>query len=488
MTSLKSLDMIFAQSSAKGRAALAVHRISGPGCLKPIEHLLRRAKTDSEGTLVPGQVIQLSPGMSRYCFLVDANERIVDDCMVVHFFGPNSYTGEDTLEITCHGNPFISARLHSLLRQLGYRDAEPGEFTQRAFLNGKLDLTRAEAIDQLIHADTISGVELARQASVGTIGSHSRRIRERLVGAMAYFEAHIDFAEDEVGSYDATIQAQEIASLRDEIRSLAATYSTGLKMREGLQLILLGEPNAGKSSLYNCLLGRERAIVTDIPGTTRDLVEDRLVLNGRDFVILDTAGLRHTSDVVESIGVSRALGSAKKADIICWILDPTRIQLDTFLEKIKTDFVSFKNSIEPTLDASFLVIFTKEDFWSEELRKKIENIPVDFFAERSRWTHCSAQKNDIELLKNEIESLYDAKLNFGTKGEIPILISERQRDKALLACGSLNQALELISQKDFPEKIASLLLQAAQHIADLIGEIGTDDVLENIFSNFCIGK
>ena len=486
---MSSTDTIFAQSTAKGRSAIALHRISGPGCYEKICDLVKCATQNDDGTSTPGKPLELKHAASKYGFLIDENGSVVDDCVFTLFKAPNSYSGEETLEIACHGNPFISARLHSLMRRMGFRDALPGEFTQRAFLNGKIDLTRAEAIDQLIHADTSAGIELARKASTGSIGKHSRELRERLVAVMAYFEAHIDFAEDEVGSYSSEIQIAELTSIKNAVQVLFESYVSGIKIREGIKIVFLGEPNAGKSSLYNTLLGSDRAIVTDIPGTTRDVVEDRLTLNGRDFVLMDTAGVRETSDKIEKIGVDRSISSAKKADIVCFIIDPTVLDEKKLAEQIEYRLENLRKPLQGLSQfTEEIVVLSKADTWNDALKHQIELLKVVAKSTELSLVPCSSANSDASWLKTELEKKYDLIVNYGRIGESPILISQRQQDKAKLAMETLEHAISWAHKNDFPEKIASLLLLTAQHLADLVGEIGTEDVLTSIFSNFCIGK
>ncbi|MEN9809871.1 MAG: hypothetical protein RLZZ488_1438 [Pseudomonadota bacterium] len=482
-------ETIFALSSAKGRSAVSLHRISGPSALKTVIPLLRHPDFQiASANTKWQQKVDLRPSVSKYCFLVSEDGEIIDDCLVTYFKAPHSYTGEDTIEIGSHGNPLIIAKLHSTLRQLGMREAKPGEFTQRAYLNGKMDLTRAEAIDQLIHADTYAGIALARQASEGRIAEVALKIRQRLTSAMAYFEAHIDFADDEVGNYDSRSQMLLLSDIRNELKRLMESFSVGLKIREGLRVAFVGVPNAGKSSLYNALLGYERAIVTDIPGTTRDVLEDRLVLNKRDFILLDTAGIRETADTVEKIGVERTWNSAKGADIICLVIDPTQHQAATIEETV---FQQAKDLLDPLHAfgiSNAVVVLTKEDCWTE--KQKAEWTRFKNQEQNFNFALCktSASKPEIGALTALLESVHDRLFSLEQNQESAILISERQRDKVALALRSLDTAISLVSENDFPEKVASMLIQTAQHVSEIVGEIGTEDVLNDIFANFCIGK
>lgn len=485
---MSSTEIIFAQSSAPGRSAIALHRVSGAGCYQRLAPFIRTAVLTPTGTEVGKEILSLKHSVTRYGFLLDVNGAVIDDCLFTFFKEPLSYTGEETIEISSHGNPFISSRIQTLLRINGLRDAKPGEFTQRAYLNGKLDLTRAEAIDQLIHAETAAGIELARKATSGVIGQHSLALRDQLVAVMAYFEAHIDFAEDEVGTYDSESQTVVLTSVRQRIQFLCNSYQSGIKMREGLKVVFLGEPNAGKSSLYNALLGKERAIVTAIPGTTRDVVEDRLVLSGRDFVLLDTAGIRETEDQIEKIGVERTISAAKQADINCYIVDPTHCSPQNLKKELQRKIEELTQSAISSCDAIQIVILTKSDLWSDELTKAILDTESNSDRQLRRFFQCSSKTGYIEAIRSALESAYDERINATQNSDSPILISKRQQDKASLALSAVDHALEMIQKKDFPEKIASTLVLASQHLSEMVGEIGTEDVLTNIFSNFCIGK
>lgn len=482
-------ETIFALSSAKGRSAVALHRISGPDALKVVSLLLRRP--DAQGTSSNTQLkqtIALRPSLSRYCFLVSEDGEVIDDCVVTYFRAPNSYTGEDTIEISSHGNPLIIAKLHSTLRQLGMREAKPGEFTQRAYLNGKMDLTRAEAIDQLIHADTYAGIALARQASEGRIAEVALNIRQRLTSAMAYFEAHIDFADDEVGSYDSRSQLLLLNDIRIELKRLMDSFSVGLRIREGLRVALVGVANAGKSSLYNALLGYERAIVTDIPGTTRDVLEDRFVVNKRDFILLDTAGIRETSDTVEKIGVRRTWDSAKSADILCLVIDPTQHAFESLAKTVQQQGKELLEPLEEHGVSNVMVVLTKEDCWTEKHRAEWSDLKKRMQNNNFLLCATSASQLKIDGLTALLESTHDRIFSLEKNQESAILISERQRDKVALALMSLDVAISLVRENDFPEKVASMLIQTAQHVSEIVGEIGTEDILNNIFANFCIGK
>jgi tRNA modification GTPase len=481
-------QLIFAQSSAKGRSAIAIHRISGINCQQILAPFLKKPSSMQNEEMEKDELLQLRHGRSRYCLLYDTKGVALDDCVVTFYKSPKSYTGDDTLEIAAHGNPLISAQIHSLFRELGMRDARPGEFTQRAFLNGKIDLSRAEAIDQLIHADTAGGIQLARAANSGKISQHTDGLRKKIISSMAYFEAHIDFAEDEIGSYDAAKQTADLKEVHHALTDLASSFEYGIKIREGLKLVFAGEPNAGKSSLYNALLGSQRAIVTDIPGTTRDVVEDRLTIAGRDFVLLDTAGLRETNDVVEKLGIEKTITAVLDADVVCCIVDPQRCEQDDLLIYVKSNIQKLCLSSTETSKAKLLIVFSKSDQWNDKIADRVKETSMKLEEENISGVSCSSALADIEELKRHLLLRYDTETNRNSGVESPILISLRQRDKAKLAAKTLEEAMLLTERGDFPEKIASLLVLTCQHLSEVIGEVGTEDILENIFANFCIGK
>ncbi|NBX16859.1 MAG: tRNA uridine-5-carboxymethylaminomethyl(34) synthesis GTPase MnmE [Proteobacteria bacterium] len=482
-------DAIFALSSAKGRSAISLHRISGSRVLEVLLPYLIPAKIRSGSADRKNfRAADFEHAKSKYVTVSGSDGNIIDDCVVTFFKGPSSFTGEDTLEISTHGNPLITARLHSLLRAIGLREAKPGEFTQRAFLNGKLDLTRAEAIDQLIHTETEAGLDLARSASEGRISQVADRIKEQLTGIMSYFEAHIDFADDEVGSYDSKSKVDELLHIDSELRQLANSFSAGLKLREGLRVSFLGTPNAGKSSLYNALLGYERAIVTNVPGTTRDVVEDRLKIRNCDFILLDTAGLRSTDDQVEKIGVARTIQSSSAADIVCIVLDPSQLDAGSFADSIQKESAKLLSHLNRPKNQCVLNVLTKQDTWTPELRASVD-LHVTKLRNSGYEIACTSSSSNNTAELAELLEKYHKRLTADTvTPESAVLISQRQYDKVQLARQSLGAAIDLVQKNDFPEKVASMLIQTAQHTCDIVGEIGTEDVLEKIFSSFCIGK
>lgn len=469
MSALSS-DVIFALSSAPARSALHVTRISGAECFQCTAHILRKK------SFAPLYNCRPVACTTHYAFICDEKNDIVDDVIVTFFAGPKSYTGEDTLEISTHGNPLITARLHSLLRSCGARDAKPGEFTQRAFLNGKLDLVQAEAVAQLIDANTEGGIRLARQATEGSISRELLGLRSQLVNILAYLEAHIDFGADDVGEFDAKSLIPAMERFQLSLHSLKESYATGKRIQDGLKVALIGEPNVGKSSLYNALLKENRAIVTEVPGTTRDVLSERLVIRRRDFILLDTAGLRNTVDTVEKMGIERSLKAQQEADIVCYVISAPEALSNLDMSTLAIDAPSHHT----------IIVFNKMDLVSTEQRRALDVIAKKL--QTLGFLHCALTSHaDVSSLQGLLCEIYDSQAQ-STASQSAVLISQRSYDKACLAHQLCREAWDLLNTGDYPEKVASVLNLCRQSLEEIVGEVNLDTILDTIFSSFCIGK
>ncbi|MES2616144.1 MAG: tRNA uridine-5-carboxymethylaminomethyl(34) synthesis GTPase MnmE [Bdellovibrionota bacterium] len=460
-------EFIFALATTNLRSALHLHRLSGNGIFQIL----------SPYVFLPQSEINLklddisNKTVTRYVHIKNKEGVLIDDVVITLFPNPKSFTGEDVIEISTHGNPIISNMLHSLLRKIGLRDAKPGEFTQRAMLNGKLDLAQAEGINELIHAESVGAIELARNNLEGLLSKETLQIRNELVELLAYLEAHIDFAPDEVGNYEPRVLLPKIEAIKNKLTSLYSTYENGLKIREGLKIVLCGKPNSGKSSLYNALLKYDKAIVTNIPGTTRDVLEDKLLIENKEFILLDTAGIRETEDEVEKIGVSRSLERMRSADIICYLISLESLQSREEKEE-KIDFNSFSFSENKKI----VLVYTKKDLINGQPTINSEH---DF---------VFVSQFDFEELKNKLLQYHNEIMNKTDTKKSPMLISQRQKDKVFVALQFVEECEKLILLTDYPEKIASLVNGAKSSLEEIVGEISVDNVFEKVFSTFCIGK
>lgn len=443
-------DTIFAPATAPGRAAIAVVRVSGPKTAKALEAL---------AGVVPAA---RRASLRR---LTAADGREIDQGVVTWFEGPNSYTGEDAAELAVHGGPAVVAALVETLAGLGLRLAEPGEFTRRAFENGKLDLAQAEGVADLVEAETEAQRRQALEQLGGRLSQVQARWREGLTEALAMFEAAVDFPDEEVPADVAARARPILAELATELEAAAADVSRGTIVREGYRVALLGAPNAGKSTLLNALAGRDAAIVTATPGTTRDIIEVPMVLEGYKLLLADTAGLRDTADEIEAEGVRRARAWADNADLRLWLVDGA-----------SGDPVTPPRELQP----NDILVITKRDLpegeagWKATEQAAERRIPVAAVTAKSQ--------NDIAWLTSLLaERVVEALAG----SEPPAATRLRHRELLTEAAERLRQAL---AEEDRLELAAEDVRLAARALDRITGRIDPEAVLGRIFSTFCIGK
>ncbi|RYF95621.1 MAG: tRNA uridine-5-carboxymethylaminomethyl(34) synthesis GTPase MnmE [Caulobacteraceae bacterium] len=442
-------DTIFALATAPGRAAVAVVRLSGPGCGGALEALTGRAP----------------PAARRASLrrLKDADGQVLDEALVIWTPGPGSYTGEDAAELHLHGGPAIVEGVVQALHDLGLRLAEPGEFTRRAFENGRLDLAQAEAVADLVDAETAGQ---ARQALGQLGGALSRRYetwRGQLVQALAMLEAAVDFPDEELPADVADRARPPLEALLGEIAEALADEGRGRRVREGFRVALIGAPNAGKSSLLNALAGRDAAIVTATPGTTRDVIEVPLVLAGYKVLLADTAGVRETDEAIEAEGVRRARAWAEGADLRLWLVD----------QSASGDWRQAYGLARP----GDLLVLTKADLPAGPDRTEASAAGLDQLAISVLAT------DDVRRLRAELERRVVEALG---GGETPLATRIRHGESLREAHVRLSRALEELEPA--VELAAEDVRLAARALARVTGRIGTEDILDVVFSSFCIGK
>lgn len=445
-----------ALSSGPGAGAVALIRVSGSRCLELLNAFIKiRSK---------------KPFEHRFLYLADVvdaeTKETLDEAMVVAFKGPHSYTGQDSLEIHCHGGPYIVQRILRAMRGLGVRDAEPGEFTRRAFLNGKMDLTAAEGIRELVQAQSHQQWQAARQLVRGQLSQHIEELRHSLIKAMAYLEARIDFP-DEGDTRD--VELQQVKTMVDGVTAkivrLKNSYSSGRVAMEGLRVAIVGAPNAGKSTLLNTLLRKDRAIVTDIAGTTRDYLEEGCLIKGRLVRLIDTAGIRDTADQVEKIGVSMSKKLAAEADIILGLFpadgaEHERLEVEALLNEFGAEKV--------------IRVLTKTD----------HGVPV--------WTHeglipiSCVKANGIESLESELANRVDHYV--APLAESAFIANERHFKAVSDALESLGKFADDFTAGIYEECLAFELQQAGRALSSIIGQVDSEDILDRVFSEFCVGK
>lgn len=449
------MSTIAALATAPFRAAIGVIRMSGPEAFSIANAVLRYR---SGSLILPEQKRNVS-----FARIVDGEE-VVDECVVCAFRGPFSYTGEDTVEFSCHGGVYLLDRVLRLLFAHGARQAEGGEFTKRAFLNGKSDLTRAEGVMDLIDSEYAAAARTAMSELDGSVGKAILEIRDGLLAIAAKLLAYVDYPDDEIGE----VSQEEIQDLLDSsiesVSALCDSYGTGRVLKEGVRTALCGRPNVGKSSLMNLFSGSDRSIVTDIAGTTRDTVESSVVFGGVKLTLTDTAGIRETEDAVEKIGVSRARSEMEKAELIFCIFAPDLTEED---EKLAAE------SLECQGKTVFL--FNKSDL--------SPNAPLPPWAEKAPHFRVSAKTGEgMDAVAEFVKSLFAGELTAGKT----VISNGRQYQCLCRVNAALRRARTNLSLT--PDVIVSDLEEAIATVGEITGQTVSEQVIHEIFSRFCVGK
>lgn len=455
-------DTIAAVATAMTASGIGIIRMSGPDSRRIAGKVYRSKGGKKQIEDVPSHTI-------NYGFICDGEETI-DEVLVMVMDGPRSYTGEDTVEIDCHGGVLAMKRVLETVVKYGARPAEPGEFTKRAFLNGRMDLSQAEAVIDVINAKNEYALKSSLGQLKGNIQKTIKDIRERIIYQIAYIESALDDPEHiSIDGYGETLE-KEVEVLKEKLQQLLQTVQEGKLMKEGIKTVIVGKPNAGKSSLLNTLVGEERAIVTDIAGTTRDILEENIVLHGISLRMIDTAGIRDTEDLVEKMGVGKAIEYAKDADLILYVVDSS-VPLDENDREI----------IELLQDKRVIVILNKADLeqvvTEEALREKTKYPVVSISAK---------EEEGIDLLEQQMKDMFfDGELSFNDE-----IYITNVRHKAALE--EAKRSLELVGNSidmRMPEDFFSIdLMNAYEVLGSIIGESVGEDLVNEIFSKFCTGK
>ncbi len=449
-------DTIAALATPPGMGALGIIRVSGPQTF-PIINGIFKGKDLAK---VPSHTIHL--GTIRN----DHNE-VLDEVLVSLFKGPNSYTKEDVIEISSHGSQYILQKILSLLITKGARLAKPGEFTQRAFLNGRFDLAQAEAVADLIASENASMQQTAMKQMRGGFSEEIKALREELIHFASMIELELDFAEEDVEFADRQGLIHLINKIQPLIQSLIASFEYGNVIKNGIPTVIAGKPNAGKSTLLNALLNEEKAIVSDIPGTTRDFIEDEIHIDGIAFRFIDTAGIRETDDHVESMGVKRTLQKMKEASLIIYLIDLSNDHEHDILEQLK----GLKGSEVP-----YLIVGNKIDAANTQAKSILEKEQAVFISARD--------KESLHELKDRLKEF----IHIPSSQSNVVVTNTRHLQSLQQTDEALNRVLDGINQNISGDLVAQDIRQALFHLGEITGEVTTDDLLDNIFSKFCIGK
>ena len=465
-------ETIVALASPSGAGAIAVIRISGKEAII-IAAAVFQSVSEKDITLQKTHTIHLG-------HIVDEG-KTYDQVLLSIFKGPNSYTGENVIEISCHGSTFIQQQIIQLLLRKGCKMAQAGEFTLRAFLNGKLDLSQAEAVADLIASDNEASHQIAMQQMRGGFSNEIAHLRQELLNFASLIELELDFAEEDVEFADRTQFKELLSRIELVLKRLIDSFAIGNVIKNGIPVAIVGEPNVGKSTLLNALLNEERAIVSEIAGTTRDTIEDELVIGGIGFRFIDTAGIRETKDVVESIGIKKTFEKIEQAQVVLFLIDSLQLIIDNE-NKVKIEIEKIRNQFP---QKPLIVVINKVDKLNTENRIKLDSQLSTFNYQLSIIEISAKNKEGIDDLKNQLLSF----INTGAlRNNETIVTNSRHYD-------SLLKALEEIQKVNFgmqtnlsSDLMAIDIKQALYYFGEITGEVTNDELLGNIFANFCIGK
>ena len=462
-------ETIAAVATAMTASGIGIIRMSGPKS-REIAGKIYRSKNGKN------KIEEVKSHTINYGFIYDGDEEI-DEVLVMVMDGPRSYTGEDTIEIDCHGGVLAMKKVLETVIKYGARPAEPGEFTKRAFLNGRIDLSQAEAVIDIINAKNEYALKSSLHQLKGSVQKVIREIRENIIYHIAYIESALDDPEHiSVDGYGETL-GKDIKIQKEKVENLLSTVKEGKMMKEGIKTVIVGKPNAGKSSLMNVLVGEERAIVTDIAGTTRDILEETIVLHGISLRMIDTAGIRQTDDIVEKMGVDKAKEYAKEADLIIYVVDASR-NLDENDEKI-FDLIYDKRTVI-LLNKSDLDTVVTEEMIRERISQKgvQKQIPVIAISAK--------EEQGIKELENTVKAMFlKGDLSFN---EEVYITNARQKNALVNARESMKKVIFSIDA-GMPEDFYSIdLMDAYESLGNITGESIGEDLVNEIFSKFCMGK
>ena len=459
---MKVVDTIAAIATASGNSGIGIIRVSGDEAIEIVDKIFKSVNSDKKLVNVKSHTI-------NYGHIVD-NDKVIDEVLVSVMNGPHSYTGEDVVEINCHGGMIVIRKILEIVLKNGARTAEPGEFTKRAFLNGRMDLSQAEAVMDVINAKNEFALSSSIEQLNGRVSEKIKSLREKIIYNIAFIESALDDPEHiSIDGYSYKL-SKILEEVNGELSRLINNFDNGRIVKEGVKTVILGKPNAGKSSLLNLLLGEERAIVTDIEGTTRDTLEESINLNGVFLNLIDTAGIRDSEDVVEQIGVNKAKELTEKSDLVIFVADASK-ELDE----------NDKEIINLIKDKQAIVLLNKSDLGTIINKKNIsefDNKPVITF---------SAKTGDgLDELENKIRDLfYEGKVKYNDELYIT---NARQKESLINAKNSIEEVIKSV-ENDMPEDFYSIdLMDAYTYLGQIIGESVEDDLVNEIFSKFCMGK
>ncbi|WP_264509680.1 tRNA uridine-5-carboxymethylaminomethyl(34) synthesis GTPase MnmE [Flavobacterium sp. N1719] len=462
-------DTIVALATPTGAGAVAIIRISGKEAIDIAAAVFESVK---------GKDLRNQKTHTIHLGTIVDGAKVVDQVLVSVFKNPNSYTGENVVEISCHGSTFIQQQIIQLLLRKGCRMAQAGEFTLRAFLNGKLDLSQAEAVADLIASDNEASHQIAMQQMRGGFSSEIHRLREELLNFASLIELELDFAEEDVEFADRSQFTDLLNRIEFVLKRLIDSFAVGNVIKNGIPVAIVGEPNVGKSTLLNALLNEERAIVSDIAGTTRDTIEDEMNINGIGFRFIDTAGIRETADYVESIGIQKTFEKIEQAQVVLYLFESAKFLADG--QQYRTEIEKIKNKYP---QKQVVVVLNKIDLVTDQ---QLQDIQTQLETLDVKRILLSAKKQEgVHELKNELFAL----VNTGALRKNETIVTNSRHYDALLKALEAIQKVKWGMESQVPSDLVAIdIREALYYFGEITGEVTNDELLGNIFANFCIGK
>lgn len=465
---MNQTDTIIALATPAGAGAIAIIRLSGPEAISIASNHFES---------VSGKILKNQKSHTIHLGYIKDGKNVLDQALISIFKDPHSYTGENVIEISCHGSPYIQQQIIQLFLRNGCRTADAGEFTLRAFLNGKMDLSQAEAVADLISSDNAASHQIAVQQMRGGFSNEIKQLRTELLNFASLIELELDFSEEDVEFADRTQFKELLTRIQKVLQSLIDSFAVGNVIKNGIPVAIVGEPNVGKSTLLNAFLNEERALVSDIAGTTRDTIEDEISIGGIGFRFIDTAGIRETKDVVEGMGIKRTFEKIEQAQVVLLLVDGSKLLNDD--QKLKNIVIDYEKIKNQNPQKPLVLLVNKSDTLSELDKDKIGK-------------HLDSVKYLSAKTGEGVEELQNSLLEFVNTGALrnneTIVTNTRHYD-------SLLKSLEEIEKVQFgmKENISSDLMaidvkEALYHLGEITGQVTNDELLGNIFANFCIGK
>ncbi|SKB46018.1 tRNA uridine-5-carboxymethylaminomethyl(34) synthesis GTPase MnmE [Maribacter arcticus] len=461
-------DTIIALATPSGSGAIAIIRLSGPNAISIASNHFES---------ISGKVLGKQKSHTIHLGYIKDGENVLDQVLVSIFKNPNSYTGENIIEISCHGSPYIQQQIIQLFLRNGCRTADAGEFTLRAFLNGKMDLSQAEAVADLISSDNAASHQIAVQQMRGGFSNEIKNLRAELLNFASLIELELDFSEEDVEFADRTQFKELLTRIQKVLKSLIDSFAVGNVIKNGIPVAIVGEPNVGKSTLLNAFLNEERALVSDIAGTTRDTIEDEIAIGGIGFRFIDTAGIRETEDVIEGMGIKRTFEKIEQAQVILLLVDGSKLLADD--QKLKNIVLEYEKIKNQNPQKPLVLLINKADTLSESdkeiIGKYLNNI-----------NYLSAKTGEgVEELKNSLLQF----VNTGALRNNETIVTNTRHYNSLLKALEEIEKVQIGMKEDLSSDLMAIdVREALYHLGEITGQVTNDELLGNIFANFCIGK